>query len=529
MTTTTTVSELNQAIDEIIMVKEDIQKVQNEIDAVEEKLQQDGDGVVLEKDDRNYYTEEKKYLRDKNGQLQTKEILLQHKMLQLIQDSPPGVLSSSKLTTFLRETRLDESMMDDILFAIQQSELAPAPPKVSPSELGKSEKHGVIQYRRFQVFGGKKDQPSILSDVQAKELASMRTDHQIVAYMMPHLQDVVSEGGQNYVVYNSEEYKWIQTRLARSEMYNEKPDLFISHPALVNKRVPFRHDDPELETMRQASPDQYQYGVLASWKLRSSLIMTCDATHCISDAAFGEIMNYGRHLCFGEDAPHRTSILLFDKRDFWIVEFVKGAVARVDCSSWTMGGSRAFLKEFLSEDSLVMVINEACERFQLSVTSDSFLGSGTFGYVFRAQYRSSGREVALKVTCEIWEGTNIPRLQMEYTRMQRAYRVCPGEVMGVEEDGFAVFERGAAMVLSEVGEHFSRLSPQSIMDSLKVLHQNRILHGDARLENVVWVRGMPRWIDFAEVYLEEFHKHQIVEREYLQECIRKRYGGYLAM
>lgn len=82
--------------------------------------------------------------------------------------------------------------------------------------------------------------------------------------------------------------------------------------------------------------------------------------------------------------------------------------------------------------------------------------------------------------------------------MLRAHEVCPHEVMGVEEDGFAVFhDDGGALVMSEVGEHYSKLNPQSIVESLKTLHNNGIVHGDARLENVVSVDNKPVWIDFA--------------------------------
>ena len=35
-----------------------------------------------------------------------------------------------------------------------------------------------------------------------------------------------------------------------------------------------------------------------------------------------------------------------------------------------------------------------------------------------------------------------------------------------------------------------------MIDSLKELHENNIMHGDARPENVVCVDGKPRWIDF---------------------------------
>jgi tRNA A-37 threonylcarbamoyl transferase component Bud32 len=75
-------------------------------------------------------------------------------------------------------------------------------------------------------------------------------------------------------------------------------------------------------------------------------------------------------------------------------------------------------------------------------------------------------------------------------------------VMGIEEDGFKILvdesnkEVGAALLLSHVGEDTSVLSTD-IIDSLNELHSKGILHGDARLANVVRVGGNPMWIDFC--------------------------------
>ena len=152
---------------------------------------------------------------------------------------------------------------------------------------------------------------------------------------------------------------------------------------------------------------------------------------------------------------------------------------------------------FVRQPPLVKVLCKACETFQLKVETDSFLGAGAFGYVFCAQ-RSDGREIALKVMVK--HGTNeaVKRLECEKERMAAAKKRCPDHVMGVEEDGFKEFEDGVVLLLSNVGEHYSKLASQDIFDSLIVLHNNGILHGDARLENVVCVDRKPVWIDFAE-------------------------------
>lgn len=113
--------------------------------------------------------------------------------------------------------------------------------------------------------------------------------------------------------------------------------------------------------------------------------------------------------------------------------------------------------------------------------------------------------------------------------MRAAHHVCPDEVMGVEEDGFAVFEDGASLILSQVGDHYSKLDPQSIVDSLKTLHKSGVVHGDARLDNVVCVDGRPVWVDFADSILSPaMARTKDDELERLKACVTEKFNGYNA-
>ncbi|KAG7372613.1 hypothetical protein IV203_018756 [Nitzschia inconspicua] len=471
-------SDLDEVIDSIKKVEEEIRAVEASIQAVEAELKKDG----LREKDVDYYREEERQLREEENKLRDEETKLRDKKMTLQEKEKPtdGRLPMNPISKTDDDliSKL-ESKLDQILIAVKDSDRAT--PQYSPALLGQEEMTQLMQFKDFRVFEGKDDQPSILSIDEARALACMRTEHQVVASIMPYLQDILLEEGNNLSVYNSEEYKWIETSCEPSA-FNEKPDLLISHPAFVNRKIPFQSDDERLKTLRRLND---QFGVLAAWELRSFIGLTCEAKLSISNAAFGDVINYGAHICFGNHAPSRTRLMLFDKNEFWLVQSVKGAVSRVVCSKWTHGGSRKLLKDFIPQHWLVKVIHPACEKFNLGIDCDSFLGSGAFGYVFRANRLSDGRQLALKVTGG--KERNICRLEVEYNRMMRAHHVCPGEVMGVEEDGFADFEKGAALLMSHVGEPFSSLNPQSIMDSLKSLHQNHILHGDARLENVLCV------------------------------------------
>ena len=106
-----------------------------------------------------------------------------------------------------------------------------------------------------------------------------------------------------------------------------------------------------------------------------------------------------------------------------------------------------------------------------------------------------------------------------------AKRHCPDQVMGIVEDGVKVFdEYGAAMLLTDIGEHYSSLNPHDILASLETLHSNNILHGDVRLENVLNIKGKPVWIDFAESYTTQFQQNKEHERNSLLECLEQKFG-----
>ena len=368
-----------------------------------------------------------------------------------------------------------------------------ATPNYSPAHVGNSEKSRLLSENRFNAFEGNAGENSVLSAKQLNELSTTQNEHQVVAYLTPYLEDIVKDTNSS-AVFNSEEYKWMETS-SETTIYNEKPDLIVCHPALVDFKPPFKCDkDPKLKEMRRSED---KFGVLSKWKLRDFIGLTCEAKQCVGNDGFGEVINYGKHICFGKYGAVATRLVLFDKKEFWLVDTIRGTVSNVLTCGWTVEGSRRLLHDFVRQPPLVKVLCEDCEAFQLKVGTDSFLGAGAFGYVFRAQ-RLDGREIALKVMVK--HGTNeaVTRLECEKERMTQAKKRCPDHVMGVEEDGFKEFEDGVVLLMSNVGEHYSKLAPQDIFDSLIVLHDNGILHGDARLENVVCVDRKPVWIDFAE-------------------------------
>mmetsp|Transcript_51793 Transcript_51793/g.78637 ORF Transcript_51793/g.78637 Transcript_51793/m.78637 type:complete len:506 (+) Transcript_51793:115-1632(+) len=487
-----------------------IQKVESQIEAVEKRLLVED----LSREDLTYWREEKKQLREK-------EIIFLRRQdaAQEDQRRPPlfpsdgGTELNRKVDLLLEATRVRDR----------------ATPQYSPALIGMREKERLSFENRFLAFEERVGEESILSVKESADLSLMKNEHQLVAFITPHLEKVFCDLDFECCVYNSEEQTWIEAG-AETTVYNLKPDLIVCHPAIITEKRAFSSQDEVLKNLRQKH--SYKYGVLSKWKLRDAIGLTCEANMSINNQAFGEVINYASHLCFGKHGSIATRLILFDKTQCWLVESVKGSVSNVTTFNWLDQGSVALLRGFVRQNKMIRVLEEACTHFSLTLENDSFLGAGAFGHVFRATRSLDKKTVALKIVLESSESKEqTARLEIERYTMKHAYELCPEFVMKIEEDGFTTLQSGAALILSDVGEHYSSINPQKIVDSLKRLHNQGILHGDARLENVVCVNGEPVWIDFADSIVSAAIPTPIkkeMELEGLKKCVEENFCGYKA-
>ena len=498
---------MGESNERIAKVDAAINKVEAEIQKVNERLDAEG----LSREDLAYWRKEKEQLRKEKEQLREKELLL---LKHQPEHGRPPLYPSESIREMGRK-------VDQLLEYTMTTDRAT--PQYSAAFIGNRERGRLEAEKRFTEFEERVGEESILSEEEQEAVSKLKNEHQVVAFMTPHLENLFCKSDVEFSTFNSEEYKWIETSSETSN-YNEKPDLLICHPAIVSLKPPFKSQDPLLNQMREE--DAFRYGVLADWRLRDAIGLTCEAKVCIDNAGFGEVINYGSHLCFGKNGSISTRLILFDKTQCWLIGVVRGYVSEVNTFKWREGGSTALLRDFIRVTPLARILSAASQHFGITVTTDSFLGAGAFGFVFRAT-RPDGRAVALKVVAGFEKNHGVLRLEREKDIMSAAHGACPDEVMGVEENGFAVFDRGAALLLSRVGDHHSRLDPQSIVDSLKTLHKSGIVHGDARLDNVVCVDGRPVWIDFADsIFSPAMPRAKADELEGLVADVMAKFNGY---
>ena len=366
-----------EVISKIFSVEAAIDRAEAAIDRVEKQLQLEN----LSENDVAYWRDKERQLREEKRQLREKERQLRDEKMQLremgrrweeerVQSRPP----------LHPEIDRKLSKLLEVLTVVDR-----ATPQYSAARVGRREKDRLQSEGNFTVFVGKDGEEAMLSADQVAELAAAGNEHQVVAYLTPHLEDLVrSIGTVNYSVFNSEQYKWIETSRETTEttIYNEKPDLIICDPAIIEAKPPFKiSNDPVLQQMRR---DTFKYGILSPWKLRDFIGITCEAKQSIDNEGFGEVINYGAHLCFGKHGSETTRLLLFDKKELWLVHVVKGMVATVTTCKWLDHGSKHLLRDFIRQPALSKLLTEARQRLHLTVGTDSFLGAGAFGFVFRA-------------------------------------------------------------------------------------------------------------------------------------------------
>ena len=257
----------------------------------------------------------------------------------------------------------------DALLSWQNQHNGRATPEKTPASLGEREKERLLKAGRMKAFEDKPGQAAVLTEGELRELDSCTSEHQVVAFLTSPFEKIFGE--KSLCVVNSEEYTWLET--SGDPRYNQKPDLMFCHRAIYTPHDPPQIKDERAENMRREND---KFGVLTNWVLRDCISATGEAKLKIDNEAFGEVINYGAHLCWdsGRDsAPDEARLVLFDKSEFWLVEIVRGYVFRVTTCGWTVEGSRTLLSSFpFSSPEWMELLDAACDHSHLVVEANAF-------------------------------------------------------------------------------------------------------------------------------------------------------------
>jgi hypothetical protein len=358
-------------------------------------------------------------------------------------------------------------------------------PYMSDAARGDAILEGLTEKRKIVEFSANPRGRAVLTQEQQIVLSALGSEHQVVAFLTNVFEEIFAN--DNIAVVNSEEYRWLGN--TGKTQFDKKPDVLFCLPAFYTPRPPWKNSDETVERLRH---EKNRFGVLSDWELRDCLGAIGEAKLSLGSGkeAFGQILAYAWHI--GNRLPtSELVVLLFDRTEFWKIACLGGSPTSVIKCKWTEMGSRELFRDAPLESPWETLLKEVSSICLLTLEPGSFLGFGASGRVFRFL-----DEQRIPRAVKIVSGNDeISNLQEECKLLMDAHSKCPENVIGVERP-VVELRQGAALVLSQVGTKLRRKDFARIMRSLEKLHVKDIIHGDARLANVVDVEGRVMWLDF---------------------------------
>ena len=285
----------------------------------------------------------------------------------------------------------------------------------------------------------------------------------------------------------------------------QRPDLFVAPRVFVAERP---------GSSGEGSRQSYVFGRLADSRLQNDGCVRelFEArSGKLTSEHFGELVAYHRHI------PGECRGMLFNKSQFWLYASVDGDPVLLERSQWTAPGSDGLIRhsfDGMPPPPLLVVLRQLLSLLGLRIATGggpAFLGAGASGRVFAVQcIEPPGREspagteqpqrMALKVVAAASLAGWKRDLSAEFNAMRVAAEsgapvvpVVPGSLRtdGDDGGGFLMAYCGAPvaprLTASVVREAFT---------ALQSLHQRNVVHGDARLPNLLRrLDGGVVWVD----------------------------------
>ena len=387
----------------------------------------------------------------------------------------------------------------------------PVRPDISASAKGLRTLEVLQDLGRVEEFQGDEAAGAAVLDAEQQAvLAGCTSKTEVVKHLTPVLWGlrVVNDGSEDvcrYVMVNGENFGWLDdpvTPLPPNQRL--KPDLF---------KAPLICVDVHEGTVKHGSGDCYIFGRLADRCLQLDGFVSEVYVGKLKELTlkdFGELVIYHtllRDLCRG---------MLFNGSQFWHYSSLHGSPLHLVKGAWTAPGSASRIRRFFDDDEpqpppLVPLLRHLFTVLRLRPAprcGTSFLGGGGSGRVFAVervehsipQERAPTR-MALKAVISAADPMWVLSLTQEYRAMLHAAAQGAPVVPVVADSLHMLGDAGGGILLARCGEPFdataSHAACTAAFKSLAALHACDVLHGDARLSNLVRLDGAAAWVDLS--------------------------------
>jgi hypothetical protein len=393
---------------------------------------------------------------------------------------------------------------------MMRQQLQPARPDISFSALGLRALEVLQQLHRVEDFEGDEAAGAAVLDAnQQALLAGCTSETEVVKHLTPMLWRLRvasddSEDACRYVLVNGENFCWLDDPVTPlPSNLRLKPDLFKAPRICVEVRE---------GTRNQGSGDCYIFGRLADCRLQLD-----GCVHEVYEAKlkeltlkdFGELVNYHqliRGVCCG---------MLFNGSHFWLFASLHGNPMHLVKGAWSAPGSASRICRFFDEDQpqpppppLLPLLRHLLSALRLRPAPNngtSFLGGGGSGRVFgvvRVEPAAGATErMALKAVVGAADTLWVHSLTQEFRAMRHAAAQGAPVVPVVADSLHLLDDVGGGFLLARCGVPFvataSRAACTAAFKSLAALHACDVLHGDARLPNLLRMNGAAAWVDLS--------------------------------
>ena len=379
----------------------------------------------------------------------------------------------------------------------------------TPAALGDKTLAALHLSDRVDDFTGG-DGDAVLDAEQQRALLLCKSEAEVVRFLTPVLwrlrvTDDAADPCRSVLV-NSENLAWLDNLASPLRGMRLKPDLFVAPRICVSTQ-------PGSAT--QGSGDCFLFGRLADARLqRDGCVRELYEAKFgnLTDQHFGELVTYHRLI------PGECRGMLFNERGFWLFSSYDAQPVALVRSNWTTPGSANRLRRFLDDappppppflpllrrlltDLRLRPVNAA-----LGEAGTAFLGAGATGRVFAVVRSTPAAEGAARMALKVvpaGAGAGDPsevlcNLGAEFEALVDAAARGAPVVAPVPGSLVLVPPLGGGFLLARCGAAFdagSLSACTAAFASLAALHGRGVVHGDARLANLVLVDQKPAWID----------------------------------
>jgi hypothetical protein len=356
-----------------------------------------------------------------------------------------------------------------------------------------------------------------------------KEDHLVALYtqFFQNILDEVNDLNQSQLkLVNSETFTWLQVFGSVSNK-DLKPDLFITSHENVLYKKPYAN--------APACQFERAFGKFEKWKCRDSLNSIWDAKVKLNEEGMGKVFRYVQ-IAGQECKNHKGNAVpmrgvVFDAEKMMLITGLRDKIHHATVLRMAAAGSREYLFDFLraEHDEWAAAVRTSCLNLDVVLgginvddsisESQILLGAGGYGRAYRLE---GG---ALKISlCR--------SMEREYELMRNAYGRCAEYVVQplkyyeqTGDDGNVLF---SAYTMADCGQAIDRPVKramwQSLATALFCLHDVNLVHGDARLENIVMVGSSLKWIDFYKSFDSNDETHKTARRKDVYTLLRSAFG-----